>query len=71
MLKVLVPSIICLSLITSTATADVTYRKDIRPLWSPSARVPRCGVAYLGDFLESQDTYKKMMKARAWIPTRT
>jgi hypothetical protein len=63
MLKALVPSIICLSLAASAAMADVTYRKDIRPLWE--ARCSAChGAAspYLGDFLESQDTCTKMMK---------
>ena len=63
MFKVLVPSIIGLSLVTSAAMADVTYRKDIRPLWT--AKCSAChGAAspYLGDFLESQDMYTKMMK---------
>jgi len=63
MLKVLVPSIIFLSLAASVATADVTYRKDIRPLWE--AKCSAChGAAspYLGDFLENQDTFTKMMK---------
>lgn len=63
MLKVLVSSIICLSLTASAFAADVTYRKDIRPLWEN--RCSACHGAespYLGDFLESQETYKKAMK---------
>jgi hypothetical protein len=42
---------------------DVTYRKDIRPLWD--AKCSAChGAAspYLGEFLENQDKYVKMMK---------
>lgn len=42
---------------------DVTYRKDIRPLWE--AKCSAChGAAspYLGEFLENQDKYVKMMK---------
>ena len=42
---------------------DVTYRKDIRPLWE--ARCAACHDAqspYLGDFLENKDKYKKLMK---------
>jgi hypothetical protein len=64
MLKVIVPSIIGLILAgSSLASDDVTYRKDIRPLWS--AKCSTCHGAsapYLGDFLEDQDKYKKMMK---------
>jgi hypothetical protein len=64
MLKVIVPSLICLSLAgSSLASDDVTYRKDIRPLWE--AKCSTCHGAsspYLGDFLENQDKYKKMMK---------
>lgn len=42
---------------------DVTYRKDIRPLWE--AKCSAChgaGSPYLGDFLENQDKYKKLMQ---------
>ena len=63
MLKILVPSFICLSLAATAMAADVTYRKDIRPLWE--ARCSAChGAAspYLGDFLENQDKYKKQMQ---------
>lgn len=53
MLKRLIPSIIGLSLAGASFAADVTYRKDIRPLWE--AKCSAChGAAspYLGDFLE-------------------
>ena len=63
MLKVIVPSIISLFLAGSSLADDVTYRKDIRPLWE--AKCSAChGAAspYLGDFLENQDTYKKATK---------
>lgn len=42
---------------------DVTYRKDIRPLWE--AKCSAChgaGSPYLGEFLENQDKYKKQVK---------
>jgi len=64
MLKVIVPSIIGLVLTgTSLASDDVTYRKDIRPLWD--VKCSKChGAAspYLGDFLEKQDEYKNMKR---------
>ena len=53
-------------LVFSSAQAladDVTYRRDIRPLWQ--AKCSTChdaGSPYLGDFLENQDKYKKIMK---------
>lgn len=42
---------------------DVTYRKDIRPLWE--SRCAACHGAqspYLGDFLENKAEFKKLMK---------
>lgn len=63
MLKPL-PLAVALALATGVAdAADVTYRKDIRPLWEQ-----KCSAChgkdspYLGDFLENQDKYKKMLK---------
>ena len=47
----------------SALADDVTYRKDIRPLWE--AKCSAChgaGSPYLGDFMENQDKYKKQMK---------
>lgn len=63
MFKVIVPSILGLSLAGAALASDVTYRQDIRPLWH--ARCSACHGAqspYLGDFLENPDTYKKRMK---------
>lgn len=43
--------------------ADVTYRKHIRPLWEQKCSVCHgAGSPYLGDFLENQEKYKKLMK---------
>lgn len=63
MLKVIVSSVIGLSLSGASLAADVTYRKDIRPLWE--ARCSAChGAAspYLGDFLENMAKYEKEMR---------
>lgn len=63
MLKAVVPLIFGLSLVGSSLADDVTYRKDIRPLWQ--AKCSAChGAAspYLGDFMENQEAYKKKMK---------
>lgn len=48
---------------TNSWANDVTYRKDIRPLWE--ARCAACHGAqspYLGEFLENKDKYKKLMQ---------
>lgn len=48
---------------THALADDVTYRKDIRPLWE--AKCSAChgaGSPYLGEFLENQDKYKKLVK---------
>ncbi|MDP3419599.1 MAG: cytochrome C [Thiobacillus sp.] len=63
MFKTLVPSLVCLALAAPALASDITYRKDIRPLWN--AQCAACHGAsspYLGDFLENQDKYTKMMK---------
>jgi hypothetical protein len=63
MFKTFVPSLICLALAAPALASDVTYRKDIRPLWD--AKCAACHGAsspYLGDFLENEDKYTKMMK---------
>ena len=63
MFKILVPSIISLTLAASALAADVTYRKDIRPLWESKCSACHGAVSpYLGEFLESKATYKKMLK---------
>jgi len=61
MLKALVPSLISLALAGSAWASDVTYRKDIRPLWE--AKCSACHGAkspYLGEFLENTAKYKKL-----------
>ncbi|MEW5966616.1 MAG: cytochrome C [Pseudomonadota bacterium] len=63
MRRLVVPSLIGLVLAGSALASDVTYRKDIRPLWE--ARCAAChGAAspYLGDFLEDTDKYRKRMQ---------
>lgn len=63
MLKHIIASITGLTLAGAAFASDVTYRKDIRPLWE--ARCAACHGAsspYLGEFLEDIDTYKKMNK---------
>ena len=63
MLKRVAASIIGLLLAGAALASDVTYRKDIRPIWE--ARCVACHGAsspYLGEFLENVDAYKKMSK---------
>ncbi len=63
MLKTFVPSFIGLTLAASSLAADVTYRKDIRPLWeSKCSECHGASSPYLGDFLENKDGFKKTMK---------
>lgn len=63
MLKFLTTGLSLVLCAGTVSAADVTYRKDIRPLWEQ-----KCSVChgkdspYLGDFLENQDQYKKMLK---------
>ena len=56
--------VLALTYIATTSWADdVTYRKDIRPLWE--TRCSACHGAqspYLGEFLENKDKYKKLMQ---------
>jgi hypothetical protein len=63
MLKTIIPAIIGLSLAGASLASDVTYRKDIRPLWE--AKCAACHGAnspYLGEFLEDKGKYTKMSK---------
>lgn len=63
MFDAIVASLIGLALVTPALASDVTYRKDIGPLWN--AQCAACHGAsspYLGDFLENKDKYTKMMK---------
>jgi len=63
MLKKLVASAIFLSVAAPALADDVTYRKDIRPLWQ--AKCSAChGAAspYLGEFMEDQEKFKQLQK---------
>lgn len=63
MFKTLVPSLVCPALASPALASDITCRKDIRPLWN--AQCAACHGAsspWLGDFLENQDKYTRMMK---------
>lgn len=63
MLKQLIGSICVFFSASQVLAADITYRKDIRPLWE--AKCSACHGAqspYLGEFLESKDKYTKEMK---------
>lgn len=63
MFKVIIHSLVCFALTATAMAADVTYRKDIRPLLD--ARCSACHGAespYLGDFLENQSTFMKQMQ---------
>lgn len=61
--KTITTSIIGLALAGSALASDVTYRKDIRPVWE--AKCAECHGAsspYLGEFLENTDKFKEMNK---------
>ncbi|MHB1052724.1 MAG: cytochrome C [Thiobacillus sp.] len=63
MFKAIIPLLASLLMTVTAMATDVTYRKDIRPLWD--ARCSAChGAAspYLGDFLENQSTFIKQMQ---------
>ncbi|MDP2267368.1 MAG: hypothetical protein Q8J70_12530, partial [Thiobacillus sp.] len=63
MFKAIIPLLAGLLMTVTAMATDVTYRKDIRPLWD--ARCSAChGAAspYLGDFLENQSTFIKQMQ---------
>ncbi|MBI3938621.1 MAG: cytochrome C [Betaproteobacteria bacterium] len=63
MLKSLVASAISMSLVVPVLAADVTYRKDIRPLWEQKcAACHGAGSPYLGDFETDQKKYAAQMK---------
>lgn len=63
MVKAFVPSVVALALASSAWASDVTYRKDIRPLWeSKCAACHGAASPYLGDFLENKDKYTKQSK---------
>ncbi len=63
MIKRVIAAIIGLVLAGAALASDITYRKDIRPLWE--AKCAACHGAsspYLGEFLENTDKYKKMSR---------
>lgn len=63
MLKQIMGSMILVFSATQVLAEDVTYRKDIRPLWDGKCSACHgAGSPYLGEFLENQDKYKKIMK---------
>lgn len=63
MVRVIVSSVVGLVLSGAAWASDVTYRKDIRPLWeSKCATCHGASSPYLGDFLEDKDKYKKLSK---------
>lgn len=63
MLKVIATSLAVMLLAPSVLAADVSYRKDIAPLWQ--AKCIACHGAqspYLGDFKENEKKYREQMK---------
>jgi len=47
----------------AAANDDVTYRKDIRPLWEKQCMACHgAGAPYLAEFDENKDKYKKLMR---------
>ena len=63
MLRILAVSLVMILLAAPAFAADVSYRKDILPLWK--ARCATCHGAhspYLGDFLENETKYRQAMK---------
>jgi len=63
MLRIFAASLAVILLSTPSLGADVSYRKDILPLWK--AQCAACHGAqspYLGDFLENKKRYKQEMK---------
>jgi hypothetical protein len=63
MLRIFAASLVVILLSAPALAADVSYRKDIVPLWK--ARCAACHGAYspyLGDFLENEKKYIQEMK---------
>ena len=63
MLRIVAASLVVIFLSAPALAADVSYRKDISPLWK--ARCAACHGAhspYLGDFLENEKKYRQEMK---------
>jgi hypothetical protein len=63
MLRIVATSLSAILLCTTAVAADVSYRKDILPLWK--AKCASCHGAqapYLGDFLENEKKFRQEMK---------
>ena len=63
MRRILAASLAVVLLSAPALAADVSYRKDILPLWK--AQCEACHGAdapYLGDFLQNEKKYKQQMK---------
>lgn len=63
MLKNIAASLTAMLLAAPVLAADVTYRKDIAPLWK--AKCVACHGAqspYLGDFVENEKKFREQMK---------
>lgn len=63
MLKIVATSLAAILLSAPVLAADVSYRKDILPLWK--AKCVACHGAqspYFGDFLENEKKYREEMK---------
>lgn len=63
MLRNIIVSTIFGVLAGPVTASDITYRKDIRPLWQAKCSACHGAAApYLGDFLEDPENYKKQLK---------
>jgi hypothetical protein len=63
MLRKIIISLLTLTVTLPVLAADVTYRKDIRPLWeSKCATCHGAQSPYLGEFMEDKEKYTKLMK---------
>ena len=63
MLRISTTSLLVMLLCAPAIGADVSYRKDILPLWK--AKCAACHGAqspYLGEFLENEKTYREKMR---------
>jgi hypothetical protein len=63
MLKPFALTALCALAATCVQAAEVSYRKDVRPLWE--AKCAACHGAkspYLGEFVQDKDTFKTQMK---------
>jgi len=60
-MRKLIVAVFCLSIAVPAFAGDVTYRKDIRPLFEAKCSACHGGQApYLGEFKESKEKYKAL-----------